>query len=744
MLAYYRTLDEVDKLEMIIAVNRKALVKDMNDDYADAYFGMIRDFFNPRKEDGSIDVQELRTRMRMVYTKEQRLRFEVGKAIKQTYDGLPADIPQQDRKALATRIVFYSSPAMAELNNQHNMIHNVMGVSEGLLEETKNALILQAGRQVDAENDMQNFDTLMGVLEEIRQESENLVSWEIPEDEDSQDAYQLGKEYDASSLPAVQDKGLEEKYLSPKLIEKMRKEQDQGHLPKVAAAELLIDKAVQTAGTAELTDLAAQAYQILEGTGSGESTLLNWHFFNSGKYGDVLRLLNEYRLSLESGQATAVSRDLLIRGCLNYLEGKETVRNSQHGKIRFETIMTLMSEVMPTEEFERLTARVNQKRGAKPGDPSYVSPEKYRSAAARSGCRVFMTDDMEKQFRNVESVYGLVPSENERWIDSRAVTREQYRQLSPIREPINAVGEAGLMRKRDFVAVAYSASLAAGEEAMAEGWLKKNPEAGTGASLGHVENARVLAKNAIEQYHQGNKSALAGLISAGLRTIAENRRIAPEMNESWVMEGEIAARLQRMLESDPELKRLAKDAGLTQQHLKLISGARVMAGLYAKDEQAREEIQDAWDNMSFTRAKELYADLVKGAFVRHMVKDHEERFRAKEETQSRIAELWKSGGEKEMEEAIKKAGRQLKKPCSLLEGLGGKAERAKLDKMVQTVIEQQRLMEKSPKEMQAYLADRKIWANTLKPALREAENALSPRAAQLKNPTLNGPANRVL
>ncbi len=724
LLAYYKTLDEKEKLNLIISVNRKALINDLSNDLADAYFGMARDFFNPRKADGSIDVQELETRMGMVYDSEMRLRYQVGKAIKEAYDALPGDISEADRKALATHLVYHRSSVMAELNNQHNMLHNVMGVTEGMLEESKMALLKHHGYE-PSDNDEVNFHNLMTVMEDIRKVSKNSVSYEVADGDEM--AWEMGTEYDPTGLPKIRDERLEARYLNPQQIRNMTTAQEQGHLPRVAEAELLIDKGIQTAGVAELTDLAKQAYQILEKTGSGQSSLLNWHFTNSGKYEDVMRTLRSYQRSLEDGQPTSVARDQLIQHCLVYLDGKETVRDSQHGKIRFETIMTLLSEVMPADDFKRLTDRVNRKRGAKPGDVTYVSPEKYRSAAARADCRVHMTDGMEKQFRNVESVYGIIPAENERWIDHGIVTREQYRKLNPIKDPLHAVGEDGLLRNRDFVAVAFSASLAAGEKKMAGGWLnEETPVPGAGASLEQVEAARNLAKNAFEEYQKGNKAPLAGLISAGLRTIAENRRTDGAVDTKWVMEGEISARLQNMMEADPDLKRLAKEAGLTQEHMKQAAGARTIANIYARAAEASNEIHECWDSMSLARATELYADMLKGAFVQHMIADHDGKFMENEKTQELIAHLYDHGGEDEFQKAQEKAREQWKKPCSLIGSMSKAAQRASLDKLADQVIKDLDLMDKSPMEMRAFLADREMWKTQMKPAFKAAENAMSP------------------
>ena len=96
---------------------------------------------------------------------------------------------------------------------------------------------------------------------------------------------------------------------------------------------------------------------------------------NTGKYETALAAVEDFYNKPNPDTADVKAADDIV---LNYLDGYETVRTREFGRIRWHQFMTFLADTMPPKKFAEYCDRVNQKRDVSLGSSKYVAPEQFK------------------------------------------------------------------------------------------------------------------------------------------------------------------------------------------------------------------------------------------------------------------------------------------------------------------------------------------------------------------------------
>lgn len=140
----------------------------------------------------------------------------------------------------------------------------------------------------------------------------------------------------------------------------------------------------------------------LVNTGKGSGT---FHKNNSTLYEKMLTSIKNYEDAVEkrNGGAALEYQKEMIKNCKDYIKGKEAVRDSTFGKIRFNMAMTILSRQLSEAEFTTITNRVNRKRGLHIDDLADMDKEIYVSKAKYEE---YITDNLNAYAREEDKKSG--------------------------------------------------------------------------------------------------------------------------------------------------------------------------------------------------------------------------------------------------------------------------------------------------------------------------------------------------
>ncbi|SNU04478.1 hypothetical protein SAMN06297422_10119 [Lachnospiraceae bacterium] len=135
-------------------------------------------------------------------------------------------------------------------------------------------------------------------------------------------------------------------------------------------------------GEIKNVDYVRGTVKAFEATGTGKSKYnkIGWHTSNSTKYENMLGSLKRYQNAIESGLGGDAMKykDILVKDCKAYIDGKYSVRSSDFGKERFDLAMVVLMKNISGTEFGELLRDINKKRGAKKkGDEGYVDADYF-------------------------------------------------------------------------------------------------------------------------------------------------------------------------------------------------------------------------------------------------------------------------------------------------------------------------------------------------------------------------------
>ena len=88
------------------------------------------------------------------------------------------------------------------------------------------------------------------------------------------------------------------------------------------------------------------------------------------------------------GLVTAEETFSAVQTVMTYLNGKETVRKREFGRVRWNQCMTFLKYNMPPAEFKKYCDHINEARRVAddPTHPDYVSPESFGSTVYKNAC----------------------------------------------------------------------------------------------------------------------------------------------------------------------------------------------------------------------------------------------------------------------------------------------------------------------------------------------------------------------
>ena len=360
---------------------------------------------------------------------------------------------------------------------------------------------------------------------------------------------------------------------------------------------------------------------------------------NSKAYDSVMRTLKSYYSKLATGDKTDLldTKNALKEYCLAYIDGKETKRSREFGQIRFDTVMTVLYDILPTKEFNAILRTINHKRGVGANSPDYVSRDKYntmrmeiysleenkeeeRQVVAESiNISKILPDWYLEQYNNVMSVFGMSPENNERL---SAVFGENINEKFPnvqaeYAQIGNGLKEGRTLSDNDFAAIAYAGALTSSAASLDErgkgAWdveynktlvtgkdytsiLAKKPIPAEAAGFANVMQAgRQGAVDVMNEYKKGNKVPLATMLTDGIRQIAASCRLSRTVDDSFLINGEMARRMVAMIERDNTLRaivntQIAKDYKRITEDMNYISSVCQIGKIYAGAEEARNRL----------------------------------------------------------------------------------------------------------------------------------------------------------
>ena len=308
---------------------------------------------------------------------------------------------------------------------------------------------------------------------------------------------------------------------------------------------------------------------ILDATGNGSGM---FHQSNSEGYERMLSSIKAYQKAIaeKSGGRALEYKEEMVDNLKAYIKGKKSLRHSDFGKTRFDVALGLLSRFLDKDEYKVIINRVNEVRGATEKTPSkgYVTIDKYEAAykdAAKEveAERIILYEESESNVlklntagknmieERLDGVYGEIPK-------------------------CSAIGyapeNAGLSEK-DFAAIAYVAHKTitdAEEEAYYD---------------------RKKALSVMEDYGNGDKKPLAGLLVKGIRYLSDKLCEGKEIDSDFLLHGELLCRISRMIERDAELKKYAKLSGLKKNDAELVSAVKNLSEVKFDADKAPRQIQ---------------------------------------------------------------------------------------------------------------------------------------------------------
>jgi len=384
---------------------------------------------------------------------------------------------------------------------------------------------------------------------------------------------------------------------------------------------------------------------------------------NSTEYEKMLKSLKTFWFKMEAKDTEDMveARNDLKKRLLKYLDGKEAVRKRDFGNVRFKIAMTVLCQLSTPAEFE---AKVNQvNHDGKRAGSTLVSVKGYRDEYDRIKGREILDEEKRQEaaeadrltmpqterakIARVEAVFGRNP-QYEAGFAAAFGTEEQFKQtFTRLDEENNLmpIGKNEVDRKlseQDFTAIAFAGTLTvesasldtrfipeiepgkendpkartryynlAEQKVLLFGFdytraLMENPvPVGSGAVKHVIQNGRMAALDAMQEYALGNKEPLAHIIASGVNRICAACRTADKITEDFFLYGEMGLRLTGMLERDQELMKLALNNGMMKADVTYVSSIAASAELFRKARDAEIALGDQQTNAHLTENQKL-------------------------------------------------------------------------------------------------------------------------------------------
>ncbi|MCR4716922.1 MAG: hypothetical protein K5656_07050 [Lachnospiraceae bacterium] len=345
---------------------------------------------------------------------------------------------------------------------------------------------------------------------------------------------------------------------------------------------------------------------------------------NSEEYDKMLTSLKKYEKALSAkniGLLVEARRDL-ANDTIDYLKDKHgrTIRH-EFGKQRYEIAFNILYAVLNESTFKRYIETVNRSKKAGPNSKHYIDYDKtfgsdnnkdgelrnkdykYRDNSPYARIRRHGREQVKKlqaaSFDNAiklntyfEDKLSLLDAvfKMDMDIDSSMMDKgerygvKEYTDYS--KKDYKWIGEGEIGDKlsdKDFAAIAFVGTLTPdavkkderfkscdpNEVAILMGdqyttaFMSNRKKYESAKYLPVVMHGRSEADKAFTAYSNGDKKPLANLISYGISYIAEKMRNCDGFDQNNVAYAEMLGRMKGMMNRDPELTKLAREAGLT-------------------------------------------------------------------------------------------------------------------------------------------------------------------------------------
>ena len=294
------------------------------------------------------------------------------------------------------------------------------------------------------------------------------------------------------------------------------------------------------------------AIAAMEATG----TKWKYHSSDSSTYTKMMKSIRDYESALSSreGGKAREFRTEMFKRCMKYIKDKYSLRDSTNGQERFDSVMTLLSQEMKPEEFQKLLNKINNKRD----EDHQLTPEYYQKKREAFGKT---TDSLEMDAQERSGKNATMMS-NEASVKLDTVTQNFGYDLT---KEYPAIGVFGKMEGKQLTGKDYDALVFAG--------AINSKNSGNNHLLGDdifnpaeqgVEDGKNATRIALENYSKGDPTHLASLLALGIRKVQSELLKSNNVVERQCLR-EMEGRMGNMLARDPELKKLAFRGGLSEK-----------------------------------------------------------------------------------------------------------------------------------------------------------------------------------
>ncbi|MCR4717236.1 MAG: hypothetical protein K5656_08650 [Lachnospiraceae bacterium] len=372
-------------------------------------------------------------------------------------------------------------------------------------------------------------------------------------------------------------------------------------------------------------DYLAVILEKLEQTQKGESKF-GWHKNNSTLYETMLKLIREYKMLTESksGGRASVIRKEMKEACLNYIAGKESVRDTEFGRKRFDLVMELLSKQLDPNQYQEILNRINRKRDVKEGQEEFVTVETYtdkldklvknyrrslakknteKSKAARrdrNNIPSYLTNDLIA----LESLYGMKIVYPEGYTNYPKA--DIIDKMKDIDNNYKLVGLDADMTNKEFVAISYLCNY----KNIAEG----------NESIDSIIDARNQAAEALDSYGNGDKYKLAATITTAITDLLKKTKSADEITNDMIIPIEMARRGSEMLLRDPELLKIAFTHGLKNADINYIKDISTVSDMISMHEDYMIDLRNDSNFVDFKLSDNRKFGYLKSALISQYIK----------------------------------------------------------------------------------------------------------------------------
>ena len=220
-------------------------------------------------------------------------------------------------------------------------------------------------------------------------------------------------------------------------------------------------------------------------------------------------------------------------------------------------------------------------------------------------------------------------------------TKDEIKKITQINGTFKAIGNGGNgmpLSSKDFAAIAYAACFTDRAYEKVPNRFHRNKDAeinkfklhymiegldsGKHTKIGRshgdmIQEGRLMAKEAMEKYAQGDKQMLAELLTVGIKKI--NKLFKKNRLSISASNIEMAARMKNMLERDPELKAIAESKGLRAEDTRSIESMKKLRQICENADRFANNVAKS----SITEDEQI--DGVTDYYIQKIIEDQEHR-----------------------------------------------------------------------------------------------------------------------